>query len=643
MLVTKSSHFPSPRTSLPHLKSPPLSPVEGCSTVDRGWGLLDNELSGPALSSRREDGHGEPVPPVQPSLSSSPCNSRSQSVPRMLSVYGRQVSIQTSLSPPTSPLPPVTALTALGERSHFYIDEAPATSDLHSSPKQERQSLIPTIVFQPYSPSLDSVTSSPIEPVSPHTPLWSERLISRSSCASSLLSNVRSSTGSFLVYSKIESMKDLQRAGTPSEDSETAATLPIVESEASSGWRFSSSSEVSGTTTEGIRSSQETTYPALSALMALVVGCEVEAQTFSEDVHQTPQPLSPIGAGSTSSSVMSSVASDEFVEISLSSEPAEDGSPPEDDSVPTGDQLTKKSGRQRTPESRLMSQLIDELTGGSGRWKSYDEFFGISQDDLIDADEPTPSSTPDSGTPLSANFSLPGTPTNVSFPPRVASRPIGRQPTFIGMDWNSKRTSTAINIPQRMPTARTRLSNPLSLILEVDSSESASLYSQDCLHDSSNISRSSSSSEITIRDRIITRLGDDNPCPPPRSYSFPTAPSRNLIRPLVLSEKYPRPRPLTLDVTAGALSQSQSYTESIMPSVGLCSLLDTDLETRKRLGTKPPPPRPILPNDLEAVYPSAQDNVEDGPQGTTPGLRGMLGRWIGFGAENMDDSGNAIR
>ena len=640
MLVTKPPRFP--RTSLPYLDSPPLSPIEECSTIKPVWGLLDNELPGPALSPRRGD---EPVPLVQPSLH---CNSRSQSVPRMLSVYGRQVSIQASLSPPTSPLPTVTTLDAQDERSHFYIDGSPVTSDLYSSPKQERQSLIPTIVFQPYSPSLDSVTSSPIEPVSPQIPLWSERLISRSSCASSLLSNVRSSTGSFLVHSKIESMKDLQRTGTPSEDSEAPATLPIVESEASSGWRFSSSSGISGTTSEGVRSSQETTYPALSALMALVVGCEAETQTFNEDVHQTPRALSPIRADNPSTSAMSSVASDEFVEISLSSEPslpmdADYASPPEVDSVPTGDQPTKKSGRQRTPESRLMSQLIDELTGGSGRWKSYDEFFGISQDDLIDADEPTPSSTPDTGTPLSANFSLPGTPTNVSFlPPRVAPRPIGRQPTFIGMDWNSKRTSTDINMPQRMPAARTKSSHPLSLILEVDSSESASLYSQDCFHDSTNISCSASSSGATIRDRIITRLEkDDALCLPPGSYSFSTAPSRNLIRPLVLSEKYPRPRPLTLD--AGALPQSQSYTEGSMPSIGLCSLADTDLETRKRIGSKPPPPRPILPNDLEAVYPSAQDNVEDGPDGATPGLRGMFERLIGFGAESMADSRNAIR
>lgn len=649
MLVTKSPRSPPPITSLPYLNSPPLSPVGGYSTIQRVWGPLYNELPGPVLSPGREDARGEPVPLVQPSLPFPPCNSRSQSVPKMLSVYGRQLSTHTHLSPPTSPLPTITTLDAQGERSHFYIDGSPVTSGLCSSPKQGCQSLIPTIAFQPYSPSLDSLTSSPIEPVSPHVPLWSERLISRSSCASSLLSNVRSSTGSFLVHSKIESMKDLQRTGTPSEDSEAPATLPVAESEASSGWRFSSSSGLSGTTSEGVESSRETTYPALSALMALVVGREAEIQTCNEDAHQTPRPRSPMGAGSPSS-VMSSFASDEFVEISLSSEPpqpadADSASAPEVDAPPTGDQPTKKSGRQRTPESRLMSQLIDELTGGGGRWKSYDEFFGISQDDLIDADEPTPSSTPDSGTPLSANFSLPGTPTNVGFlPPRVAPRPIGRQPTFIGVDWDSKRTSTDINMPQRVPAARTRSLHPLSLILEVDSSESASLYSQDCLNDPSNISCSSSSSETTIRDQIIIPPGkDDNLRLPPGGYSFSTTPSRNLIRPLVLGEKYPRPRPLTLDGTRGALPQSHSCTENIMPSIGLCLLADTDLETRKRIGMKPPPPRPILPNDLEAVYPSAQDDVEDGPEEATPGLRGMLGRLIGFSAESMADSRNAIR
>jgi len=442
-------------------------------------------------------------------------------------------------------------------------------------------------------------------------------------------------------------MLDLQRAGTPSEDSEATVTLPVVESEASSGWRFSSSSGVSETTSEGIGSSQETTYPALSALMALVVGYEDETQTYTEDEHQAPRPLSPIGKGDASTSVMPSAASDEFVEIPLSREPslstdADYVSPPDVDSVPTSDHPTKKWGRQRTPESRLMSQLIDELTGGSGRWKSYDEFFGISQDDLVDSEEPTPSSTPDSGTPLSAIFSLPGTPTDVTFfPPRVPPRPIGRQPTFIGMDWDSKRTSTHTSMPQRAPASRTRLSHALSLILEVDSSESASLYSQDHPHDSADVCRSSSTSEITIRNRSTTPLRKDDDLRlrlPLQSNPFSTAPSRSLIRPLVLGEKYPRSRPLTLDVTAGGLSQSQSYLKSVVPSIGLCSLADTDLETRKMMGMEPPPPRPILPSDLEAVYPS---DMEDGLDRATPALSVMLGRLIGFGTERMADSGNA--
>jgi hypothetical protein len=643
MLVTKSLRSPR-RTLLPYLYSPPLSPVEGDPTVQCSF---DNEIPSPVLRERREDGQRELIPAIRQSPPF-PHSPRSQSVPRMLSVYGRQASIQTNHSPSTSSLPTVITLGTQDERRHFYIDEEPVTSDLYSSPKQERQSLIPTIAFQPYSPSLDSVMSSPIEPASPRIPLWSERLISRSSHASSLLSNVRSSTGSFLVHSKIESMVDLQRTGTPSEDSEAATILPVIESEASSGWRFSSSSGISGTTSEGIGSSQETTYPALSALMALVVGREAETETETEDVHQTPRLPSQIRTGDPSTSAIPSVASDEFVEISLSSEPplpedTDPVSPSEVDCLPAGDHPAKKLGRQRTPESRLMSQLIDELTGGSGRWKSYDEFFGISQDDLIDSDEPTPSSTPDTGTPLSANFSLPSTPTNVTFlPPRVPSRPIGRQPTFIGMDWDNKRTSTHINLPQRMPAARTRTSHPLSLILEVDSSESASLYSQDHLHDSANISRSSLISETTIRERITHLEKDGDLRLPLRSNPFSTAPSRNLIRPLVLGERYPKPRPLTLDAHAGALPQSQSCLDNIVPSIGLCSLADTDLETRKRMGMKPPAPRPILPNDLEAVYPSAQDNVDDEPDGAIPGLSAMLGRLIGLGAERIADSRNVV-
>ena len=643
MLVTQSIHSP-PRTLLPYLYSPPLSPVEGYPTVQCP---SDNELPGPVLGARREDGQRELIPAIRISLPF-PDIPRSQSVPRMLSVYGRQASIQTNRSLSTSPVPTAIVLYAQEERRHFYIVEESLNSDLCSSPTQEHQSLIPTISFQPYSPSLDSGMSSPIEPASPHLPLWSERLISRSSCASSLLSNVRSSTGSFLVHSKIESMMDLQRTGTPSEDS-AVTTLPVIGSEPSSGWRFSSSSGISGTTSEGVGNSQETTYPALSALIALVVGCEAETETESEDMHQTPRLLSPIGAGDPSTPTIPSFASDEFVEISLSSEPplpkgADSASPSDVDTVPIDDHLTKKSGRQRTPESRLMSQLIDELTGGSGGWKSYDEFFGISQEDLVDSEEPTPSSTPDTGTPLSATFSLPSTPTNVSFlPPRVPSRPIGRQPTFIGMDWDRKRTSTHINLPQRMPAARTRSSHPLSLILEVDSSESASLYSQDRLHDSANVSRSSSTSETTIREREVTRVGnDDDLLLPLQSNPFSTAPSRNLIRPLVLGEKYPKPRPLTLDAHSGALSQSQSWRESTIPSIGLCSLADTDLETRKRMGVKPPTPRPILPDDLEAVYPSAQDSVDNQPDGATSGLSAVLGRLLGFGAEIAADSRNAV-
>src|SRR5258706_2528077 len=439
MLETQSPRTP-PGTLLPYLYSPPLSPVEGYPTVQ--W-PLDNELPGPVLGAGREDGQRELIPAIRISLPY-PHSPRSQSVPRMLSVYGRQASIQTNTSPSTSPVPTAIALYAQDERRHFYIVEESLTSDLCSSPTQERQSLIPTIAFQPYSPSLDSAMSSPIEPASPHLPLWSERLISRSSCASSLLSNVRSSTGSFLVHSKIESMMGLQRTGTPSEDSEAVTTLPVIGSEPSSGWRFSSSSQISGTTSDSVGNSQETTYPALSALIALVVGCEAETEPESEDVNQTPRLPSPIGSGEPSTPTIPSVASDEFVEISLSSEPplpmdADSASPSDVDTVPADDHLTKKSGRQRTPESRLMSQLIDELTGGSGGWKSYDEFFGISQDDLVDSDESTPSSTPDTGTPLTANFSLPSTPTNVTFlPPRVPSRPIGRHPTFIGMDWTSK-------------------------------------------------------------------------------------------------------------------------------------------------------------------------------------------------------------
>ena len=643
MLVTKSLRTP-PRTLPPYLHSPPLSPVEGYPTVQ---GPSVNELPSPVLGERREDEQRELIPAIRISLPF-PHNPRSPSVPRMLSVYGRQASIQTNPSP--SPVPTVIALYAQDERRNFYIVEESVTSDLCSSPKPERQSIIPTIAFQPYSPSLDSVMSSPIEMTSPHLPLWSERLISRSSCASSLLSNVRSSTGSFLVHSKIESMMDLQRTGTPSEDSEAVTTLPVIGSEPSSGWRFSSSSGISGTTSESIGGSQETTYPALSALMALVVGREAETETESEDVHQTPRLFSPIeDDDDPSTPTIPSVASDEFVEISLSSESplpesADSASPSDVDTLPTDDHLTKKSGRQRTPESRLMSQLIDELTGGSGGWKSYDEFFGISQDDLIDSDEPTPSSTPDTGTPLSANFSLPSTPTNMTFlPPRVPSRPIGRHPTFIGMDRDSKRTSTHINLPQRMPAARTRPSHPLSLILEVDSSESASLYSQGHSNDSADVSRFSSTSETTIRERAITRLGkDDDLRLPLQSNPFSTAPSCNLIKSLVLGEKYPKPRPLTLDAHAGALPQSQSCLESTMPSIGLCSLADTDLETRQRMGVKPPTPRPILPNDLEAVYPSAQDNVENQPDGATPGLSAMLGRLIGFGAERAADSRNAV-
>ena len=642
MLVTKSLRTP-PRTMLPYLYSPPLSPVDEYPTVQ---GPLDNELPSPALGERREDGQRELIPAIRISLPF-PHSPRSQSVPRMLSVYGRQASIQPNCSPSTSPVPAAIALYAQDERRDFYIVEESVTSDFCSSPKPERQSLIPTIAFHPYSPSLDSVMSSPIETASPHLPLWSERLISRSSCASSLLSNVRSSTGSFLVHSKIESMMDLQRTGTPSEDSGAVTTLPVIGSEPSSGWRFSSSSGISGITSESIGDSQETTYPALSALMALVVGCEAETETESEDVHQTPRLFSPIGAGDPPTPTIPSFASDEFVEISLSSEPpmpkdADSASSSDVDTPPTDDHLTKKSGRQRTPESRLMSQLIDELTGGSGGWKSYDEFFGISQDDLIDSDEPTPSSTPDTGTPLSATFSLPSTPTNVTFlPPRAPSRPIGRHPTFIGMDWDNKRTSAQINLPQRMPAARTKSSHPLSLILEVDSSESASLYSRDHSHDSADVSRSSSASEITIREQAITRLEtDDDLRLSLQSNPFSTAPSRNLIRPLVLGEKYPKPRPLTLDAHAGALPQSPSCLESI--TIGLCSLADTDLETRMRMGWKPPTPRPILPDDLEAVYPSAQDNVDNPPDGATPGLSAMLGRLIGFGAERAADSRNAV-
>ena len=279
MLVTKSLRTP-PRTLLPYLYSPPVSPVEGYPTIQ---GPLDNELPSPVLEERREDGQRELIPAIRISLPF-PHTPRSQSVPRMLSVYGRQASIQTDRSPSTSPVPTAIALYAQDERRHVYIVEESVTSDLCSSPKQERQSLIPTIAFQPYSPSLDSVMSSPIEAASPHPPLWSERLISRSSCASSLLANVRSSTGSFLVHSKIESMMDLQRTGTPSEDSEAVTTLPVIGSEPSSGWRFSSSSGVSGisgisrTTSESIGGSQETTYPALSALMALVVGCEARSE-----------------------------------------------------------------------------------------------------------------------------------------------------------------------------------------------------------------------------------------------------------------------------------------------------------------------------------------------------------------------------
>lgn len=635
MLVTKSHHSPPSRTSLPSLNSPPLSPIKEYPIVEPVSSGFDNETA------TGEDWH---KPAAQVPMAS-PRSLRSQSIPRMLSVYGRQASIQYNSSPPTSPLPAVAALDAQDERTRFYTDK-PVTPDL-CSPRQERQSLIPTIAFQSYSPSLGSVMSSPIEiePASPCNPLWSERFISRSSGTSSLVSNLRSSTGSFLVHSKLESMKELQRSGTPSEDSEVPATLPVIGSEASSGWRFSSSSGISTTTSEGIRSSQETTYPALSALMALVVECEAETQMYSDDVHQTPRPLSPTGVEGPSTSVIPSGASDEFVEISLSSEPplpndADLVAPPD---VNSDDQASKKSGRQRTPESRLMSQLIDELTGGSGRWKSYDEFFGISQDDLVDSDEPTPSSTPDSGTPLSANFSLPGTPTNGTFlPPRVPSRPIGRQPTFIGMDWDSKRTSTHINMPQRVPAARTRVSHPLSLILEVDSSESASLYSHDHPHDPANVSHSSLTSETTIRDQIVTHLGDDDLRLPLQSNPFSTIPSRTLIRPLVLSEKYPKHRPLTLDGTAGVLSRPHSCLESILPSVGLCSLADTDLETRERMGMKPPPPRPILPDDLEAVYPSAQDSVEDGPDGAIPGLGVMLGKLIGFGTERIGDSTNAV-
>jgi hypothetical protein len=650
-LVTKSlCSPPTIRTSLPSSISLPLSPIEKYTAVQPPWNSSDDQLPGPA-SVAREDEQGQLIPTVHVSLPCPPCNPRSQSAPRMLSVYGRQVAVLVNNSPPTSPVPTVTAhpsQNAQDERNHSYIDNGRMTSDVCSSPKQECQSLIPTIEFQPHSPSLHSVAPSPVEPASPGLPLWSERLISRSSCASSLHSNVHSSTGSFLVHSKIESMMNLQRTGTPSEDSEATVTLPPVDSETSSGWRFSSSSGVSGTTSEGIRSSQETTYPALSALMALVAGCEAETQTYTEHVHQIPRSPSPVGAEGPSTSVIPPVASDEFVEISLSSEPpmsndAEHVSPPDVDSVPTGGSPTKKSGRQRTPESRLISQLIDELTGGSGRWKSYDEFFGISQDDLVDLDEPTPSSTPDSGTPLSTNFSLPGTPTNVTFlPPRVPSRPIGRQPTFIGMDWDIRRTSTHINMPQRMPAAKTRSSHPLSLILEVDSSESASLYSQDRPLDSADVSRSSSISEITIRDRTSTHLGNDGDLQPPsQSDLFSIAPSRTLIRPLVLSEKYPKPRPLTLDITTGALPQSQSCLESNIPSLGLCSLADTDLETRKRMGMKPPPPRPILPKDLEAVYPSAQDKMEDGPDGATLGFSAMIGRLIGLGTERMADSKNS--
>lgn len=636
MLVTESLRSP-PRTLLPYLYSPPPSPIEGYPTVR---GPFDDEMPGPVLGTRREDGQRELIPAARISLP----YPRSQSVPRMLSVYGRQASIRTTRSPSTSPLPTAMALDAQDERRNFYVLEESVTSDLCSSPKQERQSLIPTIAYQPYSPSLDSVMSSPVEPPSPHLLLWSERLLSRSSCASSLLSNVRSSTGSFLVHSKIESTMDLQRTGTPSEDSEAAMTLPVIGSEPSSGWRFSSSSGISGTTSESIGSSQETTYPALSALMALVVGCEADTETESEDTHQTPRLPLPIGTVDSSISAIPSVASDEFVEISLSSEPSlpkDIGpvSPSDVDTLPADDHLTKKSGRQRTPESRLMSQLIDELTGGSGRWKSYDEFFGISQDDLVDSDEPTPSSTPDTGTPLSANFSLPSTPTNATFlPPRVPSRPIGRQPTFIGMDWDSKRTSTHISLPQRMPAARTRSLHPLSLILEVDSSESASLYSQDHPHDSADISRSSSTSETTIRERTITHVGiDEDIRLPLQTNPFSIAPSRDLIRPLVLGEKYPKPRPLTL-----ALPQSQPYLESVVPSIGLCSLADTDLETRKRMGVKPPAPRPILPDDLEAVYPPAQDNMDNQPDGFSPGLSAMLGRLIGFGVESTADSRNTV-
>ena len=639
MLVTESLLSP-PRTLLPYLYSPPPSPIEGYPTVRDPF---NDELPGPVLGTRREDGQRELIPAARISLPL-PHDPRSQSVPRMLSVYGRQASIQTTRSPSTSPLPTAMALEAQDERRYFYVLEESVTSDLCSSPKQERQGLIPTITYQPYSPSLDSVMSSPVEPPSPHLLLWSERLLSRSSCASSLLSNVRSSTGSFLVHSKIESTMDLQRTGTPSEDSEAVTTLPVIGSEPSSGWRFSSSSGISGTTSESIGSSQETTYPALSALMALVVGCEAETETESEDTHQTPRLPLPIGTLDPSTSAIPSVASDEFVEISLSSEPPlpEDVGPvsPSDvDNLPANDHLTRKSGRQRTPESRLMSQLIDELTGGSGRWKSYDEFFGISQDDLVDSDEPTPSSTPDTGTPLSANFSLPSTPTNATFlPPRVPSRPIGRHPTFIGMDWDSKRTSTHINLPQRMPAARTRSLHPLSLILEVDSSESASLYSQDYPHDSADVSRSSSTSETTIRERTITHVGeDDDICLPLQTNPFSTAPSRNLIRPLVLSEKYPKPRSLTL-----ALPKSQPYLESVVPSIGLCSLADTDLETRKRMGVKPPAPRPILPDDLEAVYPPAQDHMDNQPDGVSPGLSAMLGRLIGFGAESTAGSRNTV-
>ncbi len=60
------------------------------------------------------------------------------------------------------------------------------------------------------------------------------------------------------------------------------------------------------------------------------------------------------------------------------------------------------------------------------------------------------------------------------------------------------------------------------------------------------------------------------------------------------------------------------------------------------MGVKPPTPRPILPDDLEAVYPSTQDNVDNQPDGATSGLSAMLGRLIGFGVERAADSRNAV-